>query len=166
MSKQHTTQEQDLVAYQLIGWATQYNPNGVSKALKDNGVNVEPYGVNPSLQENYLTKLYHQNKSRFSELLKQVPLDQSKFSPKDKQAVDNLISVLPKSNGVRKFQTGGTTGLPSWLTTTLGFIQGTPQTSGGGTQSQTTTSSGAYIAYIILGLAIVGILYYMFKTIK
>jgi hypothetical protein len=150
-----TQQEKNASVYRVIDILTSANPIGTQKVLQDNGFEFK-YGQNALLADKYLLKLYSNSPDEFFSIVKQIPIEKSKVNPPDRDFIDKLISESPIALNEKS----------GWFQSALGLLEGTTTTTYQGTPQKTETSPTAYAVYIVIGIMIIGIVVYMFKTIK
>ena len=108
------------------------------------------YGINPALEDKILTQLYYNDENRFWSIINEIKVDTSKINPTDRMAYQEVVGFSANQKG-------------DWWKSLLGKLQGSTTESTGG-ETITQTSTGAYIAYIFIVLAIIGITWYLIKS--
>lgn len=141
-----------LLVYEAIDAVLTANASGVQKELQAHGFEF-PHGQNAQLAEKYLIQLYSNNEPLFWDIMHKVPVNTSAIPPASKAK----LNTLAPSSGANQRS--------DWWNGILNTLQGS-STSGGGESSTEETTTGAYVGYVIVILAIVGLTIYMFKTIK
>lgn len=146
------------------------NPKGVTDALRNFGYPVD--GQFDILSYDALNKalldIYDTDRQKWGQIVKSVKFNYEKTDSSTTQNTktffENIIrSIDPNyvsSSTTGKFQ------IPSWMQTAIGLIVGQTTTTHvipGDVQFQSKASAWVYVAYAILGLAIVGIVYITFK---
>lgn len=151
-----TRQEQarNLMVYEVIDAVLTANPGGAHKELVNNGFEFK-YGQNGALSEKYLIQLYSNNEPLFWDIMHKIPVNSASIPPASRERLSAVVPTTGSSSSQRS----------DWWNEILNTLQGT-STSGGGETSTEETTTGAYVGYVIVILAIVGITIYMFRTIK
>ena len=153
-----TEQDYNAAVYELIDAAIDANPSGIQAELQKHNF-AFPYGQNAQLAEKYLLQLYQNNTPLFWDILSNVRIDISRIAPAQR---DRLSALVPANSTTK--------GIGDYYQQALDYLKnlklGGTKTEGTSEQTVTRTSTGAYIAYILIALAIVGIAFYLIKITK
>lgn len=149
--------EQNALAFRLIDSITTASPNEVVRVLSENGFAEQfKFGVNPSQAIIILQQLWVGNRPKFLQLVKQMKIDTSRIPPSD---VDAYKQIAKQNNPNAKID------VPDWINNVWNsFSEKTTTGESETTTSETTT--GAYIGYVVVIIAIIVITVYLMRTVK
>ena len=149
-----TQKDQHALAFHFIDVITSASPKEVVDVLTANGYADQfKYGVNGQQAIITLQQLYVSNPTKFIELVGKMNIDYTRIPPNERQAYQEMVS---QTNPNAKSE---------WIAGVLEML--TPKTTtGGGEITTEETTTGAYVAYVFIVLAIIGITVYIIKTIK
>jgi len=142
------------LAFHLIDVISSASPSEVVRVLKENGFADQfPYGDNTQQAIIILQQMYIGNPEKFIQLVRQMKIDQTQITPANKEAFKDFVAQTNPSARVE------------WLSGILDTL--TPKTTTGGGETITEeTTGGAYVAYVVIVLAVIGLTIYMFRTLK
>ena len=149
--------EQNALAFRLIDSITSASPNEVVRVLSENGFADQfKFGVNPQQAIIILQQLWVGNRPKFLQLVKEMKIDTSRINPSDLDAYRQIAST---NNPTAKFT------VPDWINNVWdSFSEKTTEGESETTTEETTT--GAYIAYILIIVSVIIITVYMIKSVK
>lgn len=143
------------LAFSLIDLIVKSSPNQVHQVLVSNGFEEElKYGMNGLMAQNILQGLYVGNPERFINIMIQIKPDYSRISPEEREKYKDIANRVNPSARTS-----------DWYSVILDFIR-PKNVSETGVETIEETTTGAYIAYIVIVLAIIGITYFMIKSVK
>lgn len=151
-----TEQAKNAAVYDLIDAILTANPSGVQNELQKHNFEFK-YGQNAQLAEKYLLQLYQNNAELFWEVLQNVKINAMNIPPVQRE---RLIALSTTANPNAKFGS-----LDEYIQSAMDFLKGT-KTEGSSEETTTETTTGAYIAYIVIVLAIIGITFYLINKVK
>ena len=149
-------QSYNAAVYDLIDAILTANPSGVQSELQKHGFEFK-YGQNAQLAEKYLLQLYQNNTELFWEILDNVKVNPMNIPPVQRE---RLIALSTSGNPNARFGS-----LDEYIQGAKDFLKGT-KTEGTSEETTTETTTGAYIAYIVIILAIIGTAFYLMKNVK
>lgn len=149
-----TEQAYNALVYDLIDAMITANPSGVQKELQANNFQFT-YGQNSQLAQNYLHQIYHNNPDLFWQIVRNVKVNKMNVPPVQRERLDTIATV----NG----STAKT--LEEWWQDIVSRVQGS-KTEGGSTEESTQTTTGAYVVYALLIIAVIGIAVYLIRIVK
>jgi len=148
---------QNELAFRIIDSIASASPKEVVDVLSNNGFAEQfKYGVNGQQAIIILQQLWVGNRPKFLQLVRQMKIDTSRIPPNDVNAYKEIVKQM---NPNARFE------VPDWLNNIWGSISETT-TTGGEESSTEETSMGAYVGYVIIILAVIGITFYLIKTLK
>lgn len=149
---------QNALALRFNDLITEASPNVVVDVLKKNGFADQfQYGVNALQAEKILNATYLGNRDLYVKMVGEMlpKIDTSRIDPSVREKFQNLAAENNPNPNAKS----------EWLSGLLDMLTPKTVTEGGETTTEE-TSTGAYVAYAIIVLAIIGITVYLLKTVK